>query len=240
MDTMFTASEVATALGVSVSRVHRAARTGVAEASVDPAGRLRLDPGAMAELRRRWGAVPSVRGLSREAVLALAALSRRPLGLCSARAVARAGGISPTTAARVLRELAARGYVEQRTERIVEGRVRDAQIWAVRWGSPEWLAVAGDVGRCVLPRPEGSAASRRVPRRLGHLFWNVDLGRLDVERDGRFIADRILRQDDPQALAWMAVTLRTKDIEAATHGRGMSRRRATLGRILAAAGDHAA
>jgi hypothetical protein len=129
----------------------------------------------------------------------------------------------------------AKGYVEQRMERVVEGRVRDVPIWAVRWESPEWFAVASDVGRCILPPPRRSARSRRVPGRLGHLFWNVDLARLDVERDGRFIADRILRQDDPQALAWMATPLRAGDIEAAARGRGLSRRRANFGRVLATA-----
>jgi len=38
----------------------------------------------------------------------------------------------------------------------------------------------------------------------------------------------------------MVVTLRAGDIEAATRGRGMSRRRANFGRVLATAGDHAA
>src|SRR6266542_4967098 len=182
----------------------------------DAHGRLRFGAEAVDELRRRWGAVRRVPGLSRETAMVLAALSRRPLGLDSARAAARAAGVRPTTAARALRELAARGYVEQRVEQVVEGRVRDVTVWSVRWGSPEWLAVASDIGRCVLPTARRIARPRRVPRRLGHLFWNVDLAELDVERDGRFIADRILRHDDPQALAWMAVTLRPSDIEAAT------------------------
>jgi hypothetical protein len=43
---MFTPGEVAAALGVSVSRVHRAARSGLAGTSVDAAGPLRLDSGA--------------------------------------------------------------------------------------------------------------------------------------------------------------------------------------------------
>jgi len=243
MDSMFTAGEVADALGVSVRRVHRAARAGAVASATDARGRRRFDARAVDELRRRWGAVPRVSGLSwlsRETVMVLAALSRRPLGLSSARAAARAAGVSQTTAARALRELAAKGYVEQRVEQVVEGRVRDVTVWAVRWGSPEWLAVASDIGRCVLPVPRRSARSARVPRRLGHLFWNVDLAELDVDRDGRFIADRILRHDDPQALAWMAVTLRPGDIEAATHGRGLSRRRAAFGRVLAMAGHDAA
>ncbi len=233
MDSTFTSGEVAGALGVSARRVHRAARAGAVAYTSDAHGRLRFGAEAVDELRRRWGAVRRVPGLSRETAMVLAALSRRPLGLDSARAAARAAGVSPTTAARALRELAARGYVEQRVEQVVEGRVRDVTVWSVRWGSPEWLAVASDIGRCVLPTARRIARPRRVPRRLGHLFWNVDLAELDVERDGRFIADRILRHDDPQALAWMAVTLRPSDIEAATHGRGLSRRRAAFGRALA-------
>ena len=69
---MLTANEVAAELGVPISRVHRAARGGLAGSSVDPEGRLRLDAEALTELRRRWGAIPSVRDLSREAAMGIA------------------------------------------------------------------------------------------------------------------------------------------------------------------------
>jgi hypothetical protein len=51
------------------------------------------------------GIAPAITGLRREDVLVLAALGRRPLGLGSARAVARAAGVSPTTAGRSLNRL---------------------------------------------------------------------------------------------------------------------------------------
>lgn len=233
MDSLLPTSAVAELLGTTVPRVHRAARAGQVAYSLDARGRLRFDAGAVESLRRRWGYAPTIEGLSREQVFALAALSRRPFGLCSARAVARATGMSPTTAAAALRELADAEYIERRTERVAEGRARDLDVWVVRWRSPQWRAVASDAGRCVLPKSRPEPPQHRVPRRLAHLFWNVDLAQLDTERDGRFIANRVLRGDDAQALAWMAANIDPADIDAASRGRGLDPRRATLGRLLA-------
>jgi hypothetical protein len=89
--------------------------------------------------------------------------------------------------------------VEERTERIVEGRVRDARIWTIRWGSPEWLAVAGEVGRCVLPRPDRRAASRKVPRRLGHHLHHR-VGRVRVAAIGDLLATKLKVVVDRPAL----------------------------------------
>jgi hypothetical protein len=118
--------------------------------------------------------------------------------------------------------------------RVAEGRARRARIWTIRWGSRAWLRVAGDIGRCVLPEGEGSQRAKSVPRRLAHLFWNVDVEALRVARDGHYIADRILRDGDAQGLAWLARNVRTEAITAAARGRGLERRRASLGRVLAA------
>jgi hypothetical protein len=105
----------------------------------------------------------------------------------------------------------------------------------VRFGSPRWLAVAPAVGTVVTPeRPPGRRPGR-VPRRLGHLCWNEDLDRLDLDRDALLIADRILRADDPEAVAWMSEALPPTAIDKATRRRGMDPRRARLGRLLAAA-----
>jgi DNA-binding transcriptional ArsR family regulator len=195
--------------------------------------RTMFDLHAVEELRQRWGWAPPVPGLRREDVMALAALGRHPLGVASVRALARASGLSPTAAGRALRSLAEAGYVERRAIRVVEGRVRERPIWTVRFGSPEWLAVAARVSTTVLPhRPAGDPA-RRVPRRLGHLFWNEDLGRLGLDRNATLVAGRILRSEDPEALAWMQEAMPADAIEAASRGRGIDARRARLGRLLA-------
>ena len=74
-----------------------------------------------------------------------------------------------------------------------------------------------------------------MPARLAHVFWNEDLSQLDVERDAVLIAGRILRAEDPEAIAWMSRALPPGAIERASRSRGLDPRRARLGRLLAAA-----
>jgi excisionase family DNA binding protein len=235
-----TSGEVARRLGTSVPRVLRAAKRGEVPA-VRRGNRFLFDAEAVEQLRRHWGAVPSIPGLSREDVLVLTALGRRPLGLRSSRAVARAAGVSPTTAGRALRRLAERGYVTRDTVRVTEGDVRDVPVWSVRWTSPEWLGAAATVGQTALPvdpEPAGhrmAPTRRRVPSRLAHLLWNEDLATLDVERHAAMLADRILRSEDPEAHVWMMERLPPSAILRATRSRNLDPRRASLGRLLAGA-----
>lgn len=236
---LLTSGEVARRLGTSVPRVLRAAKRGEVTA-VRRGNRFLFDADAVELLRRRWGAVPSLPGLSREEVLVLTALGRRPLGLRSGRAVARAVGVSPTAAGRALRRLAELGYVTRETARVTEGEVRDVPVWSVRWTGPAWLGVAAAVGRATLPverepRRQGAVTRRRVPSRLAHLLWNEDLAALDAERDAVLLADRILRSEDPEAHVWMMEHLPASAILRATRTRNLDRRRASLGRLLAAA-----
>lgn len=233
MDGYLTTGELARALHTSIPRIHRAARAGFVRSRRLPNGRLVFPRSATDTLRRRWGSCPPIEGLGREETFVLAALSRRPLGLRSVRAVARAAHVSPTTAQRCLRGLQHHGFVAYRTVRVAEGRARDAGLWEIRWGSPVWLRVAGNIGRCELPAGD-AIRHARVPRRLAHLFWNVDVDSLDPVRNGRYIADRILRDGDTQGLAWLATSVPRGAIAAAARGRGLDHRRAALGRVLAA------
>jgi len=90
----------------------------------------------------------------------------------------------------------------------------------------------------VLPeRSISDSANQRVPLWLGHLFWNVDIGQLDVERDGAFIASRILASEDAQGHAWAAVTLSPDAFLHAASLRGLDRRRVMLAHNLAADGN---
>jgi hypothetical protein len=59
-----------------------------------------------------------------------------------------------------------------------------------------------------------------VPGRLAHLFWNADLSNVQLPRDARYVAGRILTSNDTQALAWMARSLPHKDIVEASQARG--------------------
>lgn len=178
------------------------------------------------------GTSPAVEGLSRQEVWVLAALARRPFGLASARAVARAAGISPTAAGRSLARLRDIDLVEQQTERVAAGTARDVNVWRVRRDSPNWHRVAPAVVRAE-PPVMTLAPSGRVPDRLAHLFWNEDVRTLDTHRHGRLIASRVLRSGDTQALSWMVTAVDRADIAWAARGRGLDRRYARLAEALA-------
>lgn len=183
-----------------------------------------------------------IEGLGSTEVLVLCALSRRPFGLRSARAVARAAGVSPTAAGGALLRLEQAGYVEQAEVRVVEGTVRDVRVWRVRRQSRAWLAVAPDVRQVDLPartdlmRADPISPPGRIPPRLGHLFWDQDLDQLDTARHGVLIANRVFRSEDPEALAWVAATIAPDDLRRAARSRGLDGRRARLGELLADAG----
>ena len=72
-----------------------------------------------------------------------------------------------------------------------------------------------------------------MPERLAHLFWNADLAGVDTRAHGPYVASRILRADDCQALGWLARALHPDAIRAAAAGRGLDPRRAALALLLA-------
>jgi hypothetical protein len=73
----------------------------------------------------------------------------------------------------------------------------------------------------------------RVPGRLAHVFWNADLRKVQLPRDARYVAGRILTSNDTQALAWMARSLPPKAIVEASQARGMDKRMQALAQNLA-------
>ncbi len=178
--------------------------------------------------------VPAPAGLRPTDVAVAAALSRRPFGLRSARAVGVAAGHSPSVASRSLRRLEAAGIVRRRHDNVAEGAARTVVVWSIDWCSPAWHAVAAHVGRAASTSPAPApAVDRRLPARLAHLFWNVELGAVDLERHGAYVASRILRSDDCQALGWLARHLGPEHVRIASRGRGLDPRRARLARLLA-------
>jgi predicted transcriptional regulator len=235
MDMALTTGEVAESLGTTRSRIHRAVTAGVVRPTSTRGGHLRFTPGDVAVLERRLGKIPRLDGLSREAGLVLAALARRPLGLRSARAVARAAGVSPTAASRALKLLQREGLVERQKRRVVLGRVVDVEVWRVNVAHRRWQQLGPVLDSVVLPdRWVHEMSDRKVPGWLRHLFWNVDVDRLDVNRDGAFIAGRVLASEDAQAHAWAATTLASDAFLAAASQRGLDPRRVALARNLAA------
>jgi len=150
MDTLSVA-QVARELGVSVPRVQRAIRSLGIQPEHGPRGR-RLGPRHVQLLRERLGAVPSVRGVTRETVMVLAALDRRPFGVRSARAIARQTGLSPTTTSKVIKALVSSGLVTRSVEVLAEGRAKTATVYYLNRRAPAWPGLANAVCRTELPK----------------------------------------------------------------------------------------
>ncbi len=224
-------------MGTTRSRVHRAVAAWVVHPARTEGGHLRFTAADLAVLQRRLGSVPRIAGLRREEVLLMAALVRRPFGLRSARAVARAAGVSPTTATRGLGRLQRMGLVRRGGRRVVLGKATDVDVWNVNLADRRWRRLGPAVASVVFPESlaREDEDGRTVPVWLGHLFWNADVRQLDVERDGAYIAARVLASDDAQAHAWASVTLSPAAFLKAASIRGLEPRRVALARNLAAA-----
>ncbi|MHB8465081.1 MAG: helix-turn-helix domain-containing protein [Acidimicrobiales bacterium] len=221
-------------LGVSVPTVHRA----VARLELGPprtaGGHMRFRPEEVVALISTLGVAPRVDGLSREDVFVLTALARSPLGLRSARAVARASGVSPTTARRSLDGLVSAGLALHDRKRFVEGSVVEGELWRARVTSARWAELAPALSRVILPT-RGDVRRERFPRRLAHLLWNADLARVDRVEHGAYLASRLLTSGDPQAAAWASANLSAAAIRSVVGLRGVPADRQALAENLAAA-----
>jgi DNA-binding transcriptional ArsR family regulator len=222
-------------LDTSIPRVRRALVGFGLPVVKSEGGRALIPPSTYQQLARRLGAVPEVPGLNREEALVLAVMNRRPLGLTSARAAAEAGGISPTSASRALARLRDLGYVTRDVEKLVEGKVVERPIWRITRSGAPWQQVAPLIRQVVPPETKAEPGNlpRRVPGRLAHLFWNADLSKVQLPRDARYVAGRILTSNDTQALAWMARSLPHKAIVGASQARGIDKQVQALARNLA-------
>lgn len=222
MDSMLTAPELARELGVSLPAAHR-----LMDAHGVPSpgrGRVRRAPRSLlgAALRDRGAVRDTVPGFSASRLRVLAALSRAPWGLRSARHIAERAGVSPTVASRELRELGRLGLVAQRQRVVALDRARVRSEWAT--DTARWPATLfGAVNRVVLPRPttRRSRTGPGVPKRFAHLFWNADVGALDTNADASFIAGRMLASSNVDAWNWALSNLPPSDIDRATSRRGV-------------------
>lgn len=235
MDTLATTGQVADRLGTTRSRVHRAVAQGHARPATTAGGHLRFAEADIERLERRLGRAPKIEGLNREQVLVAAALLGRPLGLRSARAVARVAGVSPTTASHALRRLLDLGLVRRRRRLAMLGVATEVEVWEVDLTNSRWAELAPALAETVLPRQHRPPATDgRVPGWLRHLFWNADVRRLEPSWDAAYVAGRIIASEDAQAHAWAAVNLPGAAFLAAARMRGVPPRRAALARNLAA------
>lgn len=231
MDTV-SATRVADTLGVSLPAVHalfdRAGVPAVGRGRSRVATKATLD-----EAIRARGAVPlKFAGLTRSELLVLAALSRAPLGVLSARELARKAGVSPTVAARALPEFQSMGLVEQRSRVIpVSGRAHSKQFWALNRRSAAWnKELKRAVRAVILPTPTKRTVRQptKIPARLYHHFWNADLTKLNIHRDGSYIAGRLLAAPDIGAAVWALQNLPATDIHTASTRRGVDEQTRSL------------
>ncbi|PZQ88183.1 MAG: hypothetical protein DI534_11990 [Leifsonia xyli] len=223
MDAHVSAPQVARTLGVSLPTAHR-----VLDAAGIPRtgrGRPRAMPSRLLDdVLAARGAVPSA-PLPRTQLRVLAALSRAPLGLPSARSVATRAGVSPTTASTGLQRLRDAGLVTRREHVIARGSAVAEWRWEpVIEAWPSSLRSAVRATR--LPRQQRAAVP--LPRALRHLFWNADFAELDPRRDGSYLAERLLTAPDANAWAWALTNLGRGDVETALGRRGIDARTKAL------------
>lgn len=221
-----TAPQLAKGLGVSLPTAHRA----LDELGVPRGGRghpRRVPVGALERLAATRGATPRHEARASELRI-LAALSRAPLGLPSARSVAAEAGVSPTTASQTLRSLAERQYVARVPVTLARGRAtRDLRWKAAPSSWPEQLRSA--VRRTRLPQaPRTDAVTPALPRSLHHLFWNADVTKLSPKTDGSYMAGRLLDAPDVRAWQWALTNLSPADIDTAMSRRGVNPRTKAL------------
>jgi MarR family len=232
MDT-FSGADAARMLGTSVPRVKRAIAELGLDAETGRHGRVALRPAQVRRLAEQLGVSALVPGLSRQEVLVLAALARAPLGLVSARAVARRAGVSPTAATRALETLIEQGLVRREREWIAAGRATERDVYRAAFDSPDWPELAPKLARVQSPKPHDRKRDRRVPAHLRHLFWNTAPAQLDTAHAGSYIASRLLSTGDLSGIAWGAANLDPDDWKKASGARGLDRSQRALALNLA-------
>jgi len=198
-------------------------------------GRLRLSARDVSRLEAELGLTLPAPGLSRIETLTLAALARSPLGLVSVRALASRAGVSPTAAGRAVSTLLDRGLIRRERQTLALGQAREVDVLRANMAAAQWPSLAPVLARVM---PAASAGSRlrrhrRVPRELGHLFWNTHPSQLEVQSHGGYIARRVLATGDLEGLAWGATNLSAKDWRHAASARGLSPEDRALARNLA-------
>jgi hypothetical protein len=233
MDTIST-PELARQLATSQTRLRRvAAQYGLGE--LDAKRRWRFTRSDAEAITKRLGFAPSVPGRSREELFILKALLLRPMGLLHIRDVARAASVSPTTASAALARMLDVGLVRHDVERVTLGKVSDVPIWRHNLYSPAGSMIIGAVRSVVLPATRVQVRGRRVPKRLDHLFWNLDRLTLDTHRDGKLIANRLLASDATEALGFLASgAIPPEELDRAAATPGLDPALASMARNVAA------
>ena len=152
MDT-YSLADAARRLGTSSPRIRRAVDRLGLPIEQGSSGVFHLTEEQVSELACELGATPLIPGMSRTDVQVLAALSRSPRGVSSAREAARRAGVSPTGAGRALARLVARGLITQTPIMLARGHASEVTVYQVRFGSGEWLTLVPCRGEGPTARP---------------------------------------------------------------------------------------
>lgn len=222
VDTALAAGEIAARTGVSVPTVRRAAAHLGLRNQRTQGGHRRFSPDDAHLLTVHLGVTPALDGFTPSEVKVLAAVSRRPAGFRSLRAVSRATHLSPTTVGTAIQSLANRGLVTAAIETVAEGSARELTVYRLVHSS-QWSHIAPVVSQTVPPlidEPPPPPATA-VPQRLWHHFWNVEPSQLRLPADDRFVARRLLLSEDPVAWAWAAQHLSAAAIASTRNSRGV-------------------
>lgn len=232
MDT-YSATEVARRLGINPPRVLRAIRRLGLTVERRPSGAFALTEEDVARLATVLDTTPAPNGLTRVEARVLAAVSRSPRGLASARAVAHRAGVSPTAAGRAVSTLVGIGLVRRDRVMLAAGSAREADLVTIDVTSPHWRELAPHIAQVRLPEPGSGHLAKRVPYYLRHLFWNTAPPQLEVSTSAEYIAKRLLATRDPDGLAWGSTHLPASAWAAAEKMRGLSPKDRALAQNLA-------
>lgn len=228
---MDTAPVLASHLGVSLPKAHRELDK-IAVPKSSPGIPREVPDSAYTTIADAIGATPAIpTGLTREAILVLAAIASAPLGAVSARAIATKAGVSPTTASKLVHKLAHEGLIEQRSRMEARGTARLVTRWhltSFRDWPPE---VVDAVKMARLPKPKYRVAHGRLPSRFHHLFWSVNPNKLRLPDDAEYVAYQLLTSDSFEAIRWALTSLPKSAIDRALAIRGVDARTRSLARM---------
>lgn len=220
----WTSEEVASQLGTSRKRVTRAAHNLGLTAGNQTATRVRYTEQMVHKLATKLGTTPTIVGLSRTETIVLAELARRPQGLISARAVARACTISPASASKAVTNLTNKGLVTQTRTVVALGHAREVTVLRANVAHPRWTQLLTELSTVRVPEQAPVApAATHLPTHLRHAFWNVDdttFAALNTRTHGVYIADRALTTRDLNLLAFSATHLNADAWNGAAKARG--------------------
>jgi hypothetical protein len=132
-----------------------------------------------------------------------------------------------------VRSLSRRGLVRKEREWVASGRARELELIRAEVTAADWPELAPQLAAVAFPAGPTEPRPARLPGRLAHLFWNADIGRIDVRTQGGYLAERLLSSQDLDGLAWGSRALTRADWEQAARNRGLSARERALARNLA-------